>query len=182
MKKDRRPAGRTGPCLIAVLVVLVLALPAQSRAGNALLPPADPPFGPDPEWFRSEGIIPGLEPPAMPPSGGSGGRLHQILGYGTLLLAAVAAGTGSDSPLHHYAGLGAGTLALATAAGGYAHYGDMFDPDEGVTGPNLHIALGTLGAVALAAEALIAATDHRHGLLGMGSALALGAAVVVIKW
>lgn len=175
----RSAAGQMIRCLIPMLVVLVLALPAQSRAGTALLPP---PFGPDPEWFRSEGIIPGLGPPAMPPSAGSGSRLHQILGYGTLLLAAVAAGTGSDSPLHHYAGLGAGTLALATAAGGYAHYGDMFDPDEGVTGPNLHIALGTLGAVALAAEAVIAATDHRHGLLGMGSALALGAAVVVIKW
>jgi hypothetical protein len=110
------------------------------------------------------------------------GFLHKYLGYGTLLLAGVAAATGSDSSTHHYSALGSATLGVMTLATGYYEYGDMFDIDEGFSKYNLHIALGTLGAIGFATEAIIASTDSGHGGLGIGSAAVMGAAFIVILW
>ena len=108
--------------------------------------------------------------------------LHKYLGYGTLLLAGVAATTGSDSSIHHSSAVGAATLGVMTCATGYYEYGDMFEIDEGFSQYNLHIALGTLGAIGFAAEAIIASTDSSHGGLGIGSTAAMGAALIIIKW
>ncbi len=110
------------------------------------------------------------------------GSLHKYLAYGTLVLAGVAATTGSGSATHHNAALGATTLAVMTAATGYYEYGDMFDTDEGLSAANIHIVLGTLGALGFAAEAIIASSDVGHGGLGIASAVAMGAACIVIIW
>jgi len=110
------------------------------------------------------------------------GFLHKYLGYGTLLLAGVAGATGSESSVHHYSAVGATTLGLMTLATGYYEYGDMFEIDEGFSTYNLHIALGTLGAIGFATEAIIASTDSGHGGLGIGSAAVMGAAFIIIIW
>ena len=110
------------------------------------------------------------------------GFLHKYLGYATLLLAGVAAATGSDSSIHHYSAMGSATFGIMTLATGYHEYGDMFEMDEGFSKYNLHIALGTLGALGFATEAIIASTDSDHGGLGIGSAIVMGAALIVIVW
>ena len=110
------------------------------------------------------------------------GFLHKYLGYGTLLLAGVAAATGSDSSTHHYSAVGSAALGVMTLATGYYAYGDMFEVDEGFSKSNLHIALSTLGAIGFATEAIIASTDSDHGGLGLGSAAVMGAAFIVILW
>jgi hypothetical protein len=110
------------------------------------------------------------------------GRLHKYLAYGTIILAGIAATTGSDSATHHSTALGAATLGVMTMATGYYEYSDMFDLDEGLSKTNLHIVLGTLGAIGFAAEAIIASSDSSHGGLGIGSAAAMGAACILIIW
>ncbi len=110
------------------------------------------------------------------------GFLHKYLGYGTLFLAGVAGLTGSESSAHHYSALGAATLGVMTLASGYYEYGDMFELDEGFSTYNLHIALGTLGAIGFVTEAIIAGTGSSHGGLGIGSAAIMGAALIVIVW
>lgn len=110
------------------------------------------------------------------------GSLHKYLAYGTLVLAGVAATTGSESSTHHSAALGAATLAVMTAATGVYEYGDMFDMEEGLTAANVHIVLGAWGAVGFAAEAVIASTGAGHGGLGIASTAAMGAACIVILW
>jgi hypothetical protein len=110
------------------------------------------------------------------------GFFHKYLGYGTLLLAGVAAVTGSDSSTHHYSAVGSATLGAMTLATGYYEYGDMFEIDEGFSTSNLHIALSTLGAIGFATEAIIASTDSDHGALGIGSAAVMGGAFIVILW
>lgn len=110
------------------------------------------------------------------------GMIHKILAYGTLALAGVTGVTGSDSPLHHNSALGATSLGLMTLATGYYEYGDMFEMDEGFSQYNLHIALGTIGALGFATEALIASTDSKHGGIGIASAIAMAGATVIIYW
>ena len=110
------------------------------------------------------------------------GFLHKVFAYGTLALACVAGATGSDSATHHNSAVAASALGLMTVATGYYEYGDMFDMDEGFSQPNLHIVLGTIGALGFATEAVIASTDSGHGGLGIGSAIAMGAATVIIYW
>ena len=110
------------------------------------------------------------------------GLLHKYLGWGTLLLAGVAAVTGSDSSLHHNSALAATAFGLGTAATGYYEYSDYFDTDEGLSAYNLHIVLGTIGAIGFATEAIIASTDTGHGGIGIGSAVAMGIGVAIIIW
>ncbi|MEN8246078.1 MAG: hypothetical protein ABFS43_14390 [Thermodesulfobacteriota bacterium] len=119
-------------------------------------------------------------------SGGSSGldigSLHKYLGWGTLLLACVTAVTGSDSSLHHNSALAATAFGLGTAATGYYEYSDYFDTDEGLSTYNLHIVLGTIGAIGFATEAVIASTDSGHGGIGIGSAVAMGLAFAIVIW
>ena len=110
------------------------------------------------------------------------GFLHKFFAYGTLVLAGVTGATGSDSSMHHNSAMGATVLGLMTLATGYYEYGDMFEMDEGFSQYNLHIALGTIGALGFAAEAIIASSDSGHGGLGIASAIAMGGATVIIYW
>ena len=90
--------------------------------------------------------------------------------------------TGSDSSLHHNSAIGATALGLMTLGTGYYEYGDMFEMDEGFSQYNLHIALGTIGALGFATEAIIASTDSGHGGIGIASAIAMAGATVIIYW
>ena len=110
------------------------------------------------------------------------GFLHKIFAYGTLALAGVAGLTGSDDAIHHNSALGATALGLMTLGTGYYEYGDMFEMDEGLSQYNIHIALGTIGALGFATEAIIASTDSGHGGIGIASAIAMAGATVVIYW
>ena len=110
------------------------------------------------------------------------GFLHKIFAYGTLVLAGVAGVTGSDDSIHHNSAVGATALGLMTLATGYYEYGDMFEMDEGFSQYNLHIALGTIGALGFATEAVIASTDSGHGGIGIASAIAMAGATVIIYW
>jgi hypothetical protein len=122
-----------------------------------------------------------------PPSSGSKHRwnvgfLHKAFAYSTLVLAGITGLTGSDSSMHHNSALGATALGVMTVATGYYEYGDMFEMDEGFSQYNLHIALGTIGALGFATEAIIASTDSGHGGLGIASAIAMAGATVIIYW
>ncbi len=110
------------------------------------------------------------------------GIIHKYLGYATLLLAGVTAITGSARSIHHNSAMGATTLGIMTLATGYYEYGEMFEMEEGFSEYNIHIALGTLGAIGFTAEAIIASTDSGHGGLGIGSAVAMGGAFIIIIW
>ena len=110
------------------------------------------------------------------------GFLHKIFAYGTLALAGVTGLTGSDDSVHHNSAIGATALGLMTVATGYYEYGDMFEMDEGFSQYNLHIALGTIGALGFATEAIIASTDSDHGGIGIASAIAMAGATVIIYW
>jgi len=110
------------------------------------------------------------------------GFLHKIFAYSTLVLAGVAGVTGSDSSLHHNAAIGATALGLMTLGTGFYEYGDMFEMDEGFSKYNMHIALGTIGALGFATEAIIASTDSGHGGIGIASAIAMAGATVIIYW
>lgn len=110
------------------------------------------------------------------------GFLHKFFAYGTLVLAGVTGVSGSDSSMHHNSAMGATVLGLMTLATGYYEYGDMFEIDEGISQYNLHIALGTIGAIGFAAEAIVASSDSGHGGLGIASAIVMGGATVIIYW
>ena len=108
--------------------------------------------------------------------------LHKICAYGTLALAGVAGFTGSDDSIHHNSAIGATVLGLMTLGTGFYLYGDMFEMDEGFSQYNIHIALGTIGALGFATEAIIARTDSGHGGIGIASAIAMTGATVIIYW
>ena len=110
------------------------------------------------------------------------GFLHKIFAYSTLVLAGVTGVTGSDSSLHHNSAIGATAFGLMTLGTGYYEYGDMFEMGEGFSQYNMHIALGTIGALGFATEAIIASTDSSHGGIGIASAIAMAGATVIIYW
>ena len=110
------------------------------------------------------------------------GLMHKLLGYGTLILGAGAAATGSDSSLHHNLALGSASLGALTLATGYYEYGDMFEIDEGFSKYNVHIALGTIGAIGFAASALLASSGNSHAGLGIASAALMGSAFIIVYW
>lgn len=169
-----------------VLTLVVILLHGICFAGSELyvLPNYDDYAGEDTNrWqFTSSNTT-------VQPSSSSGnnlrwnvGFLHKVFAYSTLVLAGITGLTGSDSSMHHNSALGATALGLMTAATGYYEYGDMFEMDEGFSQYNLHIALGTIGALGFATEAIIASTDSGHGGLGITSAIAMAGATVIIYW
>ena len=88
----------------------------------------------------------------------------------------------SDSSLHHNSAIGATAFGLMTLGTGYYEYGDMFEMGEGFSQNNMHIVLGTIGALGFATEAIIASTDSSHGGIGIASAIAMAGATVIIYW
>ncbi len=171
---------------IVFFTLVLFTLHGTSYAGSNLYDQPDDRtfFQDDINYFKHESSMFNIQ--AFASEGGKSrldmGFLHKYLGFGTLLLAGVAATTGSDSSIHHNSAVGAATLGVMTCATGYYEYGDMFEIDEGFSNYNLHIALGTLGAIGFAAEAIIASSNSSHGGLGIGSSAAMGAALIIIMW
>jgi len=170
---------------ILTLVLITIFLPGVCFAGSDLFPLPDNIFlDNNTDQFQSSSTLYNVQ--SSPSSENKFqldvGFMHKILAYGTLVLAGVTGVTGSDSSLHHNSALGATALGLMTLGTGYYEYGDMFEMDEGFSQYNLHIALGTMGALGFAAEAIIASSDSGHGGLGIASAIAMGGATVIIYW
>ncbi len=165
-----------------VLFVISITIPALADSSHLLSYTDTTPY--DGTYFEHTTPLASINstPQSNPKASLDVGSLHKYLAYGTLVLAGVAATTGSESSTHHSAAIGASTLAVLTAATGFYEYGDMFDMDEGLSAANVHIVLGTLGAIGFAAEAAIASTGAGHGRLGIASAAAMGAAFIVILW
>jgi hypothetical protein len=165
-----------------VLFLINIAMPALTESNNLLSFTDTTPY--DGTYFEHTTHLASIKTATQsnPKVSLDMGSLHKYLAYGTLVLAGVAATTGSESSTHHSAAIGASSLAVLTAATGFYEYGDMFDMDEGLSAANVHIVLGTLGAIGFAAEAAIASSGASHGGLGIASAAAMGAACIVILW
>ena len=170
---------------ITALVMITIFLPGVCFAGSELFSlPNTIFFDNTSNEFRSSSTVSNGQ--SSSPSEGKYrldvGFLHKILAYGTLALAGVAGLTGSDDSIHHNSAIGATALGLMTLATGYYEYGDMFEMDEGLSQYNLHIALGTIGALGFATEAIGASTGSGHGGIGIASAIAMAGATVIIYW
>lgn len=170
---------------IIALVLITIFLPGVCFAGSDLFPlPNNIFLDNNTNQFQSSSTAYNVQSSSSSESNFhlDVGFMHKILAYGTLVLAGVTGVTGSDSSLHHNSALGATALGLMTLATGYYEYGDMFEMDEGFSQYNLHIALGTIGALGFATEAIIASTDSGHGGIGIASAIAMAGATVIIYW
>jgi len=113
------------------------------------------------------------------------GFLHKCLGYGSLLGAGITAGTSSSESVHEGAGFSTAGLALATCITGFIAYSDYFDLSEGLSAYNLHIILGTAGAVGFgAASALGSGNDGGGAHVGLGSASTamMVLPVILVRW
>jgi len=113
------------------------------------------------------------------------GFLHKCLGYGTLVSAGVTAGSSSSVEFHEAAGYAAAGLALATCITGFIEYSDYFNLEDGLSAYNIHVMLGTIGALGFAsAVALGANTDGggEHAGLGISSAIVMVLPVIVVRW
>ncbi|RJP76105.1 MAG: hypothetical protein C4522_19265 [Desulfobacteraceae bacterium] len=113
------------------------------------------------------------------------GKVHKYLGYSTILLAGLAAVTSSSKSLHYGAAYSATGAALATCFTGYYEYRDRFDLDNGILAEdNVHILLGTLGALGVATAIAIADSGENNSHAGAGiiGGAAMMLSVIVIKW
>lgn len=170
---------------IVVLGLIAVFLPGVCLAGSELFPLPDNIFSDhNVHQFRASSTAVNAQTSSTSASKFQldAGFLHKIFAYGTLALAGVAGLTGSDDAIHHNSAIGATALGLMTVATGYYEYGDMFEMDEGFSGTNMHIALGTIGALGFATEAIIASTDSGHGGIGIASAIAMAGATVIVYW
>lgn len=108
----------------------------------------------------------------------SGNKIHQYLGISTLALIALTAISPKeeDGP-HEYAGTLAAATAAATVTSGLITHWEDFHLRDGLMEPdNLHMILGTVGAIAMAA-AIAEAPESGHPTLGVAGGLAMGVAV-----
>jgi len=122
----------------------------------------------------------------------SGKRIHQYLGFGSLLFAGLAAVTATDSEggaqvssskknLHRAMGLTAAALGGAAIANGFYVHQDDFNLDNGWLDPdNMHVLLaiaGTLGyAIAVSTKG-----KGIHAGAGAGGAALMGLGIV-LEW
>lgn len=110
---------------------------------------------------------------------------HKYLGYGTVLLAGITAATNSQESFHEGAAYATAAGALSTVLTGYLAHRDRFDTGQGLlTRDNLHIALGTLGAVILTTAVAIAddGEESSHSGLGVTGGVLMALGVIDIKW
>ncbi len=188
----------TGPAQAARLDAPLLALPAPmlDSASRALAEPLVLAAGPGQNDAAPAGAdTPSLDEefrtPLITPN-----KLHQYLGFGSLIAAGLAAvtppdddedenGGGSDNDnddgFHHNAAVTAAVLGgLAVATGFMFHYDDI-GPRYGLADPdNLHMMLGLLGTLGYAV-AVSEAPDDGHaaaGILGLTSM----AVAIKIEW
>lgn len=107
-------------------------------------------------------------------------KFHQYMGLTTLGLVALTAmlPKEEDGP-HEMAGTAAAVMAGATVANGLIFHWDDFHFEDGFTDPdNMHMMLGTLGAVLMAA-AISQAPEGGHAGLGIGGGVAMATAVKI---
>lgn len=110
---------------------------------------------------------------------------HKYLGYGTVLMAGVTAATNSQESFHESAAYVTAAGALSTLLTGYLAHGHRFDMSQGLfSRDNLHIALGTLGAVVLTTAVAIAddGEEGSHSGLGVAGGVMMTLGVIDIKW
>ena len=110
---------------------------------------------------------------------------HKYLGYGTILMAGVTAGSSSNESFHETAAYVTAAGALSTLLTGYMAHGEQFDMSEGLfSEPNRHIILGTVGAILLTTAVAMAADDDEssHSGLGITGGVMMTLAVIDIKW
>ncbi|MDY6950543.1 MAG: hypothetical protein SWE60_03455 [Thermodesulfobacteriota bacterium] len=112
------------------------------------------------------------------------GRLHKYLGYGTVLLAGIAAVSSGSRSVHYGAAYGATGAALATCLTGYIEYSDRFSLEDGLLSKdNAHIMLGVLGTIGIATAVTIAdSSDSSHKHAGGAGGVSMLLSVVTIKW
>ncbi len=117
---------------------------------------------------KKEGAAPEIKKSEFEPSWLTGGKVHQYLGLGTIVLAGVTAATAPGEGCEHnctaattqprdthgtHAKLAEATIAMAAAAiaTGLITHWDDFSLSDGITDPdNLHILLGVTGAAVMA--------------------------------
>lgn len=112
-------------------------------------------------------------------------RWHKYLGYGTVLMAGVTAVSHSDEDFHESAAYVTAAGALSTLLTGYLAHSSRFDTEEGLLSKdNLHIVLGTLGAVILTTAVAIAddGDESSHSGLGVAGGVLMTLGVIDIKW
>lgn len=109
-------------------------------------------------------------------------KIHQYMGLTTLGLVALTAvlPKEEDGP-HEMAGTAAAVMAGATVTNGLIFHWDDFHFEDGFTDPdNMHMMLGTLGAV-LMLVAVSQAPEGGHAGLGIGGGVAMATAIK-INW
>ena len=193
---------RTGLDFAAIISTVIVALllscapPIAFSAGSA---PSRHPAGglfPEPACFHEEdnfalqaarNLWPTVREPSVSVSEEvpslSTIRAHKYLGYGTLILAGLAAATSSSHELHRATSYAATWLAGATCATGFAGYHRLIDFSDGFSVHDTHALLGALGTAALVTTVILAESDgdDGHGGIGAASGAALGISVLAVK-
>lgn len=112
-------------------------------------------------------------------------RLHKYSGYGTLLLAGMAAVSSSNRSMHYGCAYSAAGAALVTCLTGYLEYRNIFNMGRGLfADENIHIILGVVGTIGLAASVAMADSGEEtsHSSIGGAGAASMLISVVVIRW
>ncbi len=107
---------------------------------------------------------------------------HKFMGYGTLVMGALAAVSSSSHSAHRATSYAAIALGGATVATGFTEYKGYIDLSDGFSRYDIHAVLGTAGLVAFTAAVLMAEADQSHSGFGVASAVSMGLSVVAIKW
>ncbi len=125
------------------------------------------------------------------------GTAHKYFGFGTIVLAAATAATKpgnvDDVELHEGLAYATAACALTTVLLGTAEHRERFDLSDGLfTRDNVHIMLGTIGAIALTAGVLAAAGSYdddgdkmeidTHAGLAIAGAAIMTIAIIDIEW
>jgi hypothetical protein len=126
------------------------------------------------------------------------GSAHKYFGFGTIALAAATAATkpgdAGDVDMHENLAYATAACALTTVLLGTAEHRERFDLSDGLfTEDNVHIMLGTIGAVALTAGVLAAAGSYEsdgdsikeidsHAGLAIAGAAIMTIAIIDIEW
>ena len=111
--------------------------------------------------------------------------LHRYLGYGTVVLAGIAAVSSSNRSVHYGAAYAAAGTALGASITGYAAYGRYLNMRRGLfSDNNLHVMLGVLGTAGIATAVLLADSDggSNHAGIGSAAAISMAVSVAIVRW
>lgn len=194
MKKQDHPLAALFSALFSAALLLSL-LGGTASAGAVGMAPRSPVLFPDGAFLCEPTPVlqassmkkpdePAFPPPATPHiSSFSTARAHTYMGYGTVLLAALAAVSHSSHDFHRAASYGATWLASATCATGFSGYKGFIDLSDGLSAYDTHAILGAAGTIGFAATLVMAEADSdtNHDGIGVASTAAMGLSVVVLK-